>query len=268
VLTINNSKLVVNSKMKIDVSGQALPFSLDTIATYLRDNISDLKNPSFFSYNLDGNSYSINDGGNDMFDGGNFTAPWFIAGTNYSGNLSSIPTADCINYANITLTNMDTNFNYITLGYGTSPDRRPLTVIGSRTVTGAPVGFQKAGNIGADGGGSIVYGDVYTGETINGFTVHAYYRQTYGQAADPAICDVYILLGHSNWGSVFGTINKFTNTSTQYQGAYFYTSGAAVYNILGIATLLSRASPTAIPLTDVQTVVTTYTAKIKTALNY
>lgn len=154
------------------------------------------------------------------------------------------------------------------MGYGTSPDRRPLTVIGARSVSGQPVGFQKAGNIGADGGGNIVYGDVYTGDSINGFTVHAYYRQTYGQAADPAICDLYMLLGHANWSSVFGTINKYSNINKGVQGAYFYTSGAAVSNILAVATLLSKPTPNQIPLTDVQAVVTTYTAKIKQALGY
>ena len=77
-----------------------------------------------------------------------------------------------------------------------------------------------------------------------------------------------MLIGHSNWSSVFGTINKYTNTNKGLQGAYFYTSGGSVSNILAIATLLSKPTPNQIPLTDVQAVVTTYTAKIKTALGY
>jgi len=268
MLAINGSKLVINSKLQVAKAASSINYlALNDIATYLRNNINDLKNPDFFSYNLDGNSYSITDGGNDMFDVGNFTAPWFIAGTDYTP-LTSIPTANAINYSNVTETILDTNFQYISLGYGTSPDRRPLTVIGARSVSGQPVGFQKAGNIGTDGGGNIVYGDVYTGDSINGFVVHAYYRQTYGQAADPAICDLYMLLGHSNWSSVFGTINKYTNTNKGLQGAYFYTSGASVSNILAVSTLLSKPTPSQIPLTDVQAVVTTYTAKIKTALGY
>lgn len=268
MLVINQSKLVINSKLLIAKSASSINYlALSEIANYLRTNINDLKNPDFFSYNLDGNSYYINDGGNDMFDGGNYTAPWFIAGTDYTSS-TSIPTANAINYSNVTETILDSNFQYISLGYGTSPDRRPLTVIGARSVSGQPVGFQKAGNIGADGGGNIVYGDVYTGDSINGFTVHAYYRQTYGQAADPAICDLYMLLGHANWSSVFGTINKYSNINKGVQGAYFYTSGAAVSNILAVATLLSKPTPNQIPLTDVQAVVTTYTEKIKTALGY
>ena len=239
------------------------PFQdLDKIATYLRNYITtSLRNPSFFSYNLDGNQYQISDGGNDMFDGGNYTTYWSIAGTNYtSGVTIAIP--PCLGYSQTTATSTDTDFYYVSLGYGTSPDSRPLTILGARSGTGNPIGFQKAGNVGADGGGSITISDVYTGSIVNGFTVHAYYRPTYGQASDPAVCDVYILLGHPAWNSTFGTINKFASTNTNLQGAYFYTSGAGVKNILAITTLLSRPSPTQIPLSDVQTVVDNYTSLI------
>lgn len=239
------------------------PFQdLDKIATYLRNYITtSLRNPSFFSYNLDGNQYQITDGGNDMFDGGNYTTYWSIAGTNYTGGLT-IAIPPCLGYSQTTATSTDTDFYYVSLGYGTSPDSRPLTLLGARSGTGNPIGFQKAGNVGADGGGSITISDIYTGSIVNGFTVHAYYRQTYGQASDPAVCDVYILLGHPAWNSTFGTINKFASTNTNLQGAYFYTSGAGVKNILAITTLLSRPSPTQIPLSDVQTVVDNYTSLI------
>jgi hypothetical protein len=52
------------------------------------------------------------------------------------------------------------------------------------------------------------------------------------------------------------------------QGAYFYTKGAGTKNILAITTLLSRASPTEIPLNDIQTVVQNYTLRIKEALGF
>lgn len=268
MLSIIDGKLVVNSKFKVGTLPDANPYSLlVTMADYLRTNIDQLKNPDFFSYSLDGTVYSINDGGNDMFDNGNFTAPWLIAGTDYTA-LTSIPNASAIDYSQVTTTTLDTNFGYVSLGYGTSPDRRPLTVLGARNVDGVVVGFQKAGNIGADGAGNIVYGDVYTGEIFNGFTTHAYYRQTYGQASDPAICDLYMLLGHANWSTNFGTINKYTNTNKGIQGAYFYASGATVKNVLAISTLLSKPTPNQIPLADVQSVVQTYTLLIKTALGY
>jgi hypothetical protein len=241
---------------------------LNRIANYLRDYITtDLRNENFFSYNLDGTFPSfITDGGNDMFDNGNYTAPWLLAGTDYTNGFS-IASPPALNYSNTTSTLQDTNFYYVSLGYSTSPDRRPLTVLGSRSVDGTPVGFQKAGNIGADGGGNLVSGDVYTGSEINGFTTHAYYRQTYGQSTDPAICDLYMLLGHANWGTTFGSINKYASSDKQIQGAYFYASGSTK-NVLAIATLLSRPTPSVIPLSAVQTVVTNYTLRIKEALNY
>ena len=235
---------------------------LDKIATYLRNYITtSLRNPSFFSYSLDGTSYYITDGGNDMFDNGNYTTLWLNAGTNYTGG-STMTIPPALSYSQTTRASTDTDFYYVSLGYSTSPDRRPLTFLGSRSGTGGPIGFQKAGNIGADGLGNITIADVYTGSVINGFTTHAYYRQTFGESTDPAICDLYILLGHPAWNSTFGTINKFASTNKQIQGAYFYTSGAGTKNILAIVTLLSRASPTEIPLTDIQTVVQNYTSLI------
>jgi hypothetical protein len=157
---------------------------------------------------------------------------------------------------------IDTDFYYVSLGYSTSPERRPLTILGTRLNQGNPVGFQKAGNIGADGSGQIVFGDLYSGEIINGFTVHAYYRQTYGQSADPAICDVYILLGHPKFGSQFDSVTSFSQASTGIQGAYFYVSGSNVKNILAITTLLSRPSNQPIAENDIKSVIQNYTLRI------
>ena len=244
-----------------------LPYQdLNLIATYLRNYITtSLRNTSFYAYTLDGNNYFITDGGNDMFDGGNYTTLWLNAGTNYTGG-STIAIPPALSYSQTTIALTDTDFYYISLGNSSSPDTRPLTFLGSRSGTGGPIGFQKAGNIGADGGGNITIADVYTGTVINGFTTHAYYRQTFGQASDPAICDLYILLGHPAWNSTFGAINKFATSDKQIQGAYFYTSGAGTKNILAITTLLSRASPTEIPLADIQTVVQNYTLLIGQAI--
>ena len=58
---------------------------LATIATYLRNYMADFRNPSFYTYWLDGNGFHINDGGSDMYDSGNITTPWLRSGTNYTG---------------------------------------------------------------------------------------------------------------------------------------------------------------------------------------
>jgi hypothetical protein len=110
----------------------------------------------------------------------------------------------------------DTSFGYISLGYEQydnitdtqSPTYLPLTVLGARDNTtygpGLPIGFQTGGNSGADGGGALSSGYIYSGAVVSGFTVYSFYRETYN-AGDPSHCDLYILLGHPNWGSVFGT---------------------------------------------------------------
>jgi hypothetical protein len=249
---------------------------INTIMPYLRANSGSLRNSNFFTYFLDGNTYSITDGGNDMFDGGNFTAPWLRNNTSYiAGN--SIPTpSPSLNYSSQSSTLTDTNFYYAASGYiqstGSFPAGsqsgifHPLTMIGARSGSG-PIGFQKAGNIGADGGGNLVTGSIYSGSVVNGFTAHAFYRQSFGQSSDPSICDVYVLLGHPNWGSTFGTVVSSSITGTSNQGAALYATGSST-EILAMTTLLSRASPTVIPLADIKTVVDNYITLVKTVLNY
>ena len=255
---------------------------LNTITTYLRSNIVDFRNPAFFVYRLDGTQYSITDGGNDMFDGGNTTALWLRSGTNYLIPGSAImPVPPALSYLSQSATLTDTNGYYISFGYtqsaGTFPAAQdtsyhPLTMLSARSGSG-PIGFQKSGNIGADGGGSILTGSIYTGSMVNGFTTYAYYRQTYGQSSDPNICDVYMLLGHPNWGSNFGTVNWSASLSTQGQAAALYATGSAS-NLLAITTLLSRTGSTptgaSLPISagDITTVVDNFTLRIKQALSF
>lgn len=250
------------------------PINLDIIASYLRNYVTTpsssggLRTPDFFEYTLDGDEYSISDGGNDMFDGGNYTMPALLDNTTYlnEGNVSNPP---ALSYDTTTMSLTDTDFYYVSLGYGESPDRRPLTLLGTRSGVGNPIGFQKAGNIGADSGGSIAYGDLYTGQVFNGFTTYSWYRQTYDQNSDPSICDLYILLGHPSWNSVFGTVENNLTTNKDYQGAQFRTYGAGTQNVLAITTLLSRAfniSPRQIPESEIQVVVQNYTNLIGQSL--
>lgn len=255
---------------------------LNTITSHLRNYVTELRNPQFFVYRLDGTQFQITDGGNDMFDGGNGTAPWLRAGTNYTNPGSTlIPTPPALSYASQSRALTDTNFGYNSFGYtqsaGTFPAAQssiyhPLTMFGARSGSG-PVGWQKAGNIGADGQGSILTGSLYTGSVINGFTTYAYFRQTYGQGADPNICDVYMLLGHPNWNSNFGTVIWSASLDRGGQGGALYATGSTS-NLLAVTTLLSRSGSTpsgpSLPISasDLQTVVSNYTFRIKEALSY
>ena len=250
---------------------------INTIMPYLRANSGSLRNPNFFTYFLDsGNAYSITDGGNDMFDNGNFTAPWLLNNTSYL-NSNTIPTpTPSLNYSSQSSTLTDTNFYYAASGYvpatGSFPAGtqsgifHPLTMIGARNGSG-PIGFQKAGNIGADGQGFLISENIYTGSVVNGFTTYAFYRQSYGQLSDPSICDVYVLLGHPNWGSTFDVVVSSSVAGTQLQGATLYATGSSS-ELLAMTTLLSRPASTAIPLSDIKTVVDNYITLVKTVLNY
>ena len=255
-----------------------VPFEqLNTIATALRSNMADFRNPSFYTYWLDGNGFFINDGGSDMYDSGNVTTPWLRAGTTYTGNggYSAAAYPAAINYTSTTRTLVDTDFYYVSLGYvqytptpGQSNTFHPLTVLGSRSGTGQPVGWQVGGNSGADGGGTLASGLIYNNSTIQGFTTYAFYRETYN-AGDPSHCNLYMLLGHPNWGSVFGTVNTFADPVVNGGcGGYLYTTGADVKNILSIQTLLSKAGGVLVTSAECETVVQNFITRIKQAVGY
>jgi hypothetical protein len=249
---------------------------INTIAIYLRNYMADFRNPSFYVYQLDGSGFFINDGGGDMYDNGNVTTPWLRSNTQYvsSAGYSSGAYPSAITYVTTTSTSMDTDFYYASLGYiqyvapTQDSSRHPLTVIGSRSEVGQSVGWQVGGNSGADGGGTLASGILYTGTLINGFTVHAFYRETYN-AGDPSHCNLFILLGHPNWGSVFGTINSYAApVNLGSCGCFFYTSGVNVKNILAVQTLLSKNGGALVTAAECQTVVTNFTQRIKEALAF
>lgn len=240
--------------------------SFDGLCAYLDDYMTEYRNPSFYSYTLDGGSDTfIGDGGFDMYDNGNFTYPWILAGTVYATNHSSTQNAAVtIGYSNSTASvTIDTNFVYRSLGY--SSGQLPLTVLGYRSSPNTPIGFQKGGNQGADGGGLQANGFVYDNVTVNTFTVYAFRRIVYS-ASDPSICDLFMLIGHSNWGSVFGTRVGFGDTSTDSGGGYLYAPSST--NVLAVAMLLSKSSGVEVTVAECQTVVTNFTSRMRTYYGY
>ena len=231
----------------------------DGLCNYLTSYVSEFRNPSFYSYILDGNAFYINDGGGDMYDVGNFTLPWLLSGTSYAA-LRTNPGVTTLSYATTTPTIFDTNFMYRSLGYSSS--QLPLTLLGYRTASNTPIGFQKCGNSGADGGGTLASGLIYNGDTVNTFTVYAFYRETYN-ASDPSHCDLYMLIGHPNWASSFGTINTYADpVSPGGNGGHLYATNSS--DVLAVTMLLSKPSPGAlVTAAECQTVVQAFTARIK-----
>lgn len=254
---------------------RAAPYEqLDTIAIYLRNYMADFRNPSFYTYRLDGNGFYIEDGGLDMYDNGNVTSPALRAGTIYtsSAGYSAAVYPSASNYQQTSSAVLDGDFNYVSLGYvqygaTQSATFHPLTVIGSRRTAG-PVGWQVGGNSGADGGGLLAAGTIYSGSDVNGFTVHSYYRQTYN-AGDPSHCTVIALLGHPNWGSIFGTIISGSEAvSAGGCGVRFLSTGSNTTNILAINTLLSKGSGVQVTAAECKTVVDNFVLRIKESINF
>lgn len=253
---------------------------LQTIAEYLRGYMPEFRNPSFYAYWLDGTGYEISDGGSDMYDGGNISSPWIVANTEYISTDGYSPGEYpfAVDYTNsATPSTLDTSFGYISLGYQQytgvqSLTYLPLTVIGARNNTaygtGLPIGFQTGGNSGADGGGTLASGYIYNGTVVNGFTTYAFYRETYN-AGDPSHCDLYILLGHPNWNSTFGTVSSFAQPVNQGGcGGYLYTTGAGTRNILAIKTLLSKSGGALVTSAECQTVVNNFILRIKQSQSF
>ena len=239
-----NDKVLSFSGRTIDYL-PSTPYALiDTISSYLRNYMSDFRNPSFYVYRLDGSGFFISDGGSDMFDSGNITTPWLRSGLSYTGitqyAAASYPSA--INYTLSSSTITDTDFYYTSLGYiqYTAPTQsstfHPLTVIGSRATDGQPVGWQVGGDSGADGNGLLASGLIYSGQSLSGFTVYSFFRETYN-TFDPSHCNLYILLGHSNWSSSFGNISFGAQPVVQGGcGGFLYSSGSGTKNLLAIQT--------------------------------
>lgn len=257
--------LVYDSFDEVNGIGVDLYDNIGGLAAYMNGFLNEYKNPSFYAYALDGDATQILDGGLDMYDNGNYTTPWLISGTSYVSSLTgaaNYPSA--ISYANKTATLVDTSFRYASVsGYTQNGTTHPLMVLGTRTGTGNPIGWQKGGNSGADGGGLLLSGFAYNGTVINGFTTYSYIRETYA-AGDPSHCDLYILLGHPSWDSVFGTINNFAAAvSTGSNGGYLYTSGAGVKNILAITLLLSKSGGAQVTTAECQTVTTNIINRVK-----
>ena len=254
--------------------GGSPPYTqLDTIASYLRNYMSDFRNPNFYTYQLDGTGFYILDGGSDMYDNGNITSAWIKSGTFYTGTTaySSAVYPSAITYTNTATTILDTDFGYVSLGYiqYVAPTQNstyhPLTVIGARSVSGQPVGFQIGGNSGADGGGTLASGYIYSGDIVSGFTVYAFFRETYN-ATDPSHCNLFILLGHPNWNSSFGNVSAGAQpVSIGGCGGFLYSSGATTSNILAIQTLLSKSGGVLVTSAECQTIVNNFIIRVKEA---
>jgi len=251
-----------------------LPGSLDRIATSLRRFQAEFRNANFYAYRTDGNAVYIRDGGDDMYDNGNYTSPWLRSGILYVDGTSE-PDGEFISYGDTTETVVDDDFRYISLGYVQGVDlsvddgpqddsRHPLMVLGTRC--DGPVGWQIAGELGADGNGNTQLFILYSGQTVEGFQVHAAARQVWA-ANDPTLCNVILLIGSPAWGSAFGPVDAFADTDTNSNGFYLY-AGEGSRSILAVHFVLSKpedASETPISSAELRAVIGRFLRRLAAA---
>ena len=213
------------------------------ISEMLTPFMSDFKNPNFYEYILDGNEFFISDGGNDMFDGGNYTR------LRIDGNLSSDLSYNQRTQNNITVSGKTAQV--ISLGY-----QRPLIMLAYCSQR-SNIGMNKKGNLGADGGGNTTSYVVYNGAKINGYTVYSWVRVVYN-AGDPSIGDLYFAIG-DNSSKFFGNMNTFASTNTDDGESYMTIDcqGALVGTIL-----LSKPSGAYISISDCQTVMNNFVQRL------
>lgn len=235
--------------------------SIAGFAAYMAGFRSEIKNPNFYNYTLDGNDFSITDGIADMYDVGNFTYAWYTGNTPVHSSSQTNPSgAVPLSYAINPSGTIDFNMTYASTGWALNGSTQPLSMIGARTGTNQTIGFQKAGDIGADGGGGLDQGVFYNAAIIQGFTVYAFRRQTWS-TGDPSVCDLYMLIGHSAWGSVYGTVNSFAHTLNQTNGGHFYMTGTT--NVIAITSLLSKPSGGLVTTAELETVVQAWVNRLK-----
>ena len=273
----------------------------DPLVNHLRGFLPEYRNFNFYFYQLDGPASPpektfIADGGSDMFDTGNFTLPQgpFNFDSRYvSGGSSSVQSGDiAIDYlaARDTTLVYDGNLYYRTFGWGggnnvTSgtvtqpvtntgslawlpklqeaanyPESRPLTAFAYRTGSNQTIGLGKIGNLGADGAGTLVHDFVYLNQTVNTFNVVAWRRQVYN-TGDPSVCDLYMLIGHPRWNSVYGVTTWTTSGSTDLQNASLKMDGTT--NVIAVVMLLSKATGVQVTGPDCEIVVQQLTARMK-----
>jgi hypothetical protein len=152
--------------------------------------------PSSYFYVFDATSAlastSINDGGFDMYDSGNFIS---ISTTRTTTNVFTRNS----NLYGIVSTLSNQNFGYFITSRNVWPQ------VSLAFIQDGSIRWQLTGGIGTDGGGTLsnVSGTYTTG---NGYTGKFWANQGFG-TADPTICYTWFTIESSNWGTLISSSN-------------------------------------------------------------
>ncbi len=153
--------------------------------------------PSSYNYTFDATltlaSTSINDGGFDMFDSGNFIS---ISTTRGATN---ILTVNSNVYGRVsTLTN--SNVGFLTTSRNVWPQ------VSLAYATDASILWRASGGIGTDGGGTLCnVSSVYT--TPRGYTGQFWANQGFG-TPDPCICYTWFTIESTSWNTIISSSNN------------------------------------------------------------
>lgn len=179
---------------------------------------------SSYRYTFDGGSNSINDGGFDMWDSGNFISLTF-------SNLRNIST---LNYGTMsTFSNPTTG---LLGGFYLSPANQwPQT--GLAYIRNGSIGWTNNGDVGTDGGGSN--SNISGTYTCPGGRYGNYWvNQNFG-SQDPTICYTWYTIQQSNYGTVITSCNDNRKIAQPPANSYVQNFNLTGCNILFAQTLLS-----------------------------
>lgn len=226
----------------------------------------------------------VADGGNDMFDNANFTQPVTSSTrstTSPSTGASASDHPNSIYYSNTSAGGISagtyvhpnvSDFSYVAGGWTSNGNENAnggaLVVAGTTGNTGNQwCGWMVGGNSGADGTGSKSQVDIYNGATVDGFTVYSSYMSTHG-STDPSCNSLYMLIGHPKWGTAFGTINKYNNTSTQFFNSAMWSESTTQNNVLAVYLLTARTGGNLPVQSEMQDIVDEVISDLKAEFGY
>lgn len=209
-------------------SNNGFNINLNTVADWhIESNLNaliDATFSNFYYYEFDGyanaNSVSyISDGGNDMFDSGNYIDIWGNCITGFSNLSYGTINTEATHGFFITPSNIWPNTTIVYVQKGTSR-------------------INVHGNRGSDGSGTVT-NDKNAYSTSNDRYGDIFYNAN-GLASDPSILDVWFTIQNSNWGSRVSSSNdqRETTDSNSY-GQYVEITGS---NYIFVKTLLSLSN--------------------------
>ena len=179
---------------------------------------------SSYRYTFDGGSNSMTDGGNDMWDSGNFISLTF-------SNLRNIST---LNYG--TMSTFSNSATGLLGGFYLSPANQwPQT--GLAYIKNGSIGWTNNGNVGTDGGGSN--SNISGSYTCPGGRYGNYWANQNFGSQDPTICYTWYTIQQSNYGTVITSCNDNRKRAQPPADTYVQNFNLTGSNILFAQTLLS-----------------------------